>query len=401
MNEELYDELVGNIYEASMDASFWLIFLEKLSEILDSRGTLLYLVDYANRYTLCQSDESSFIRSARMDPSAIQSYDNYYSKVNVWLERSSNLPEGVPVTTGQLYTESDLRKTEWHGDWLVPHNYFRALTGNILKQDTMAVRLTAFRTLHQPNFEDKEIALFGRLMPHLRRACKIHKKFSEIKGAVTAETEVLERLGMGVILFDEEGRALFCNQMAKCIATRSDGFRIESSGRCSAATATATRDLRNLLSAAAFGQPRQGGALGLPKLRSGQTMMAMVTPLPGGSLPLLGRGAAAVLFLSDPDLHPVPDANLLSRCYGLTLAEARLAAALVSGASPNDYSQAQGVSQNTVKTQLKRIFSKTGVQRQAELVKLLLASPATLAPAPDRLEASSKLSALAFTKKKD
>jgi DNA-binding CsgD family transcriptional regulator len=42
-------------------------------------------------------------------------------------------------------------------------------------------------------------------------------------------------------------------------------------------------------------------------------------------------------------------------------------------------SEAQNISPHTARAQLKSIFSKTGVSRQAELVRLILKSVASLA----------------------
>jgi pimeloyl-ACP methyl ester carboxylesterase/DNA-binding CsgD family transcriptional regulator len=61
--------------------------------------------------------------------------------------------------------------------------------------------------------------------------------------------------------------------------------------------------------------------------------------------------------------------------YALTPAEARLTQKLVSGLTLDTYATEQGISLSTVKTQLKAVFSKTGVNRQAELIAALYTSP--------------------------
>jgi DNA-binding CsgD family transcriptional regulator len=56
--------------------------------------------------------------------------------------------------------------------------------------------------------------------------------------------------------------------------------------------------------------------------------------------------------------------------YGLTLAEARVALHVASGRSVADVGAQLKISPNTVKTHLRRVFSKTGVHRQAELASI-------------------------------
>jgi DNA-binding CsgD family transcriptional regulator len=65
-------------------------------------------------------------------------------------------------------------------------------------------------------------------------------------------------------------------------------------------------------------------------------------------------------------------ADLLRRCYGLTPAEARLTMLLLQGHSLKESADFCRVTQNTAKSQLKSIFSKTHVKSQGELIRLLL-----------------------------
>ena len=63
--------------------------------------------------------------------------------------------------------------------------------------------------------------------------------------------------------------------------------------------------------------------------------------------------------------------------HGITRAEARLASMLADGMSMEEAAEALLVSIQTVRSQLKSVFAKTGVTRQAELVALLLSDMLT------------------------
>ncbi len=64
---------------------------------------------------------------------------------------------------------------------------------------------------------------------------------------------------------------------------------------------------------------------------------------------------------------------------GLTPTEARIAQGLAGGARPAAIAGELGVAQTTVAFHMRNLFQKTGTSRQAELVALILASPAPLA----------------------
>lgn len=368
MNSNQYDDLIGKIYDAAVMPALWPAFLEQMSDSFKSLGTALYLVDFASSRATCSSDDHSFIHSVRIDPDAGLSYDRYYSKTNVWFENSRHLPEGKLTTSDRLFPTEELVKTEWYNDWLKPQGFFHAMVGHVLKQDSLAVRLSIFREKQQP-FAAAETALFARLVPHISRSCMMHKKLFEVKSLQATNMELLNRLPNGVILFDEYGQAVFANDAAEALIRVADGFSLNSQRRCLANNISETRVLRQCIAdAAELGQSR---ALSLHRHSSGRPLSAIVVSLQSRPLPFIGTEPVVALFINDPDSPLELDDKLLMQCYGLTLAEAKLAVALLGGQTPGDYAQVQNISQNTVKTQLKQVLAKTGTHRQAELIQLL------------------------------
>jgi DNA-binding CsgD family transcriptional regulator len=67
----------------------------------------------------------------------------------------------------------------------------------------------------------------------------------------------------------------------------------------------------------------------------------------------------------------------LVKFYGFTPTEAKLARLISNGYRLEEASKRMGIGYQTARTHLKRIFSKTGVDRQSELVRLLLTGPAS------------------------
>ena len=80
-----------------------------------------------------------------------------------------------------------------------------------------------------------------------------------------------------------------------------------------------------------------------------------------------------VLIASLMDSNSMSGA-LLAELYDLTKAEQRLALEIVSGKSLNEIATNHNNSIHTLRTQLKTIFSKVGVNRQSELVSTLISS---------------------------
>lgn len=71
------------------------------------------------------------------------------------------------------------------------------------------------------------------------------------------------------------------------------------------------------------------------------------------------------------DTVRAPSASLLDALFDLSPAEARVARSLTEGESVAEIALRTGVSEANVRSQVKAILHKTGLNRQAELVGLL------------------------------
>lgn len=90
-----------------------------------------------------------------------------------------------------------------------------------------------------------------------------------------------------------------------------------------------------------------------------------------GGAPAVRQAAAALLAALDAAERR--GRARLEAEYGLTPAQARLAAHLAAGGALADHADAQGISVATARQHLKQVFEKLGVRRQAELVAMLKA----------------------------
>jgi DNA-binding CsgD family transcriptional regulator len=100
----------------------------------------------------------------------------------------------------------------------------------------------------------------------------------------------------------------------------------------------------------------------------------VVTPFQSSEV-LLGDRPAALVFFSDPDARGGSRASVLCALYSLTPAECRLTGLLVEGCELAAAARQMSMATQTARFHLKSIFRKTGVGRQAELVRLVWGLP--------------------------
>jgi DNA-binding CsgD family transcriptional regulator len=84
----------------------------------------------------------------------------------------------------------------------------------------------------------------------------------------------------------------------------------------------------------------------------------------------------AVVTFFDPDAPRLDSRRQLRDMYGLSAAEADVCWRIANGETPADIAANMGSTRETVRSQIKRIFAKTGTNRQPDLVRLVLLGPA-------------------------
>jgi DNA-binding CsgD family transcriptional regulator len=92
----------------------------------------------------------------------------------------------------------------------------------------------------------------------------------------------------------------------------------------------------------------------------------------------LGERAVAAIYVTDPEQVSEKPEVVLIRLYGLTPAEAKVAALIVRGMSARQAAESLGISYNTIKSHLKGVFAKTGTNGQGDLIRLIVGRAAQM-----------------------
>jgi DNA-binding CsgD family transcriptional regulator len=191
----------------------------------------------------------------------------------------------------------------------------------------------------------------------------IHNRRSSPSVALRA----LDQLCAGVIVTDNTGLVIETNRAAEAIVQLGDGLLIRE-GSLSARRVFETARVAKLIAAAteepsraADGRMVIGRGDGLPPY--------VLAVMPLDAAPVDDKRLAMIIIV-DPARY-VPTEKDLADLFGLSSAEARVAAALMTGKSLASIGATAGVQITTVRTQLRSILRKVGVKRQCDLVRIL------------------------------
>src|SRR5262249_31999166 len=186
--------------------------------------------------------------------------------------------------------------------------------------------------------------------------------------------DTLDGIGASLFFVDASGRLVHANASGQTMLEQGALVRV-SGGRLALSDQGEGQGLCDI-----FGQSQNGsddagaraGALPLTA-RDGKHYVAHVLPLAGGARRQAGAGyeAVAALFVQQASLEMPSPRNVIGKLYKLTPMELRVLFAIVQVGGVPKVAEAMGISTSTVKTHLRRLFAKTGTDRQADLVRLV------------------------------
>lgn len=186
--------------------------------------------------------------------------------------------------------------------------------------------------------------------------------------------DVVNRLPIGVFLFNDAGKMLMMNRLAQIILQQENGLSLRADG-LHAAEEYATKALGKLIQDACAVSSNPAKALRLSRHSAKRPLSVLVASAQPKSYPSNGGPGMAAVFVSDPEMPAAVNEELLSHLYDLTVTEARVAVDLLRGKTARQVAADLGVTINTVRQHLKRVFAKTGAAGQSDLLSLLLRSP--------------------------
>jgi DNA-binding CsgD family transcriptional regulator len=274
----------------------------------------------------------------------------------------------------RIISDSDMERLDIYQDILRPLDLWHAAIMNVHRDAAVLAPMAFMRTRKEGPFGDGELAGLRALAPHFNRALRVTLRLRELEARASALAEMTDRALVALVLTDPFGKIAQANGVARAILAENDGLTLRD-GILRAARSEDCRRLSRLIREAA-GSRRMpmSGVMQVARLSSRRPLALVVSPSRNAASPF-GRSHAVSIAFADPERAPEPDADLIARLYGFTAREAGVAALLLKGLSPSEAAGDLAMSENTVRTHIRHLFDKTGVDRVADLVRLLMQGP--------------------------
>jgi DNA-binding CsgD family transcriptional regulator len=356
-------DLISLVYDAAIDQSLWPNAIEGAGYFVGGAGAGLFCKDIDAQHVMVRH---SF---GIVWPLPVALFRQIYTAaVGHFLAEIEQ-----PVATSDLLPYDELATTQFYQEWARPRGLIDFVSAVLDRSATSVATFGVFR--HQRDgFVDAETRHRMRLIaPHIRRAVLIAGMFDLGLAEAGTFADTLDGLDAGLCLVDAGGRLIHANAAGQAILDAGDILH-DVGGRLVARDAQVNQTLREIFAAAEQGDAALGTrGISVPLFgKDGERYIAHVLPLTSGARRRAGviYTAVAALFVRKAALVS-SRSEVIGKVFKLTPTELRVLLAIVEVGGVPEVAAALGVADTTIRTHIRRLFEKTGVARQADLVKLV------------------------------
>ncbi len=374
LSQEQLSLLIGHIYQGSLEDVSWKETLELLREFLGARFVTLSLV------TKSALRQEATINAGPIAFDQFLQYETEYQKYR----------PNVETRLGEVYTINDwlsLNRAEFgkFNELLEIGGINHYMGAWVCSLDNLDCFIRIMRATDADPFVKEEAHLISLIAPHFARALEIRTRIAQNEVVNQIYADAMDRMAVGGLVIDENGKILVVNEIAGNLMKQRDGLTLVN-GQIRAVSAQDDRQLQTMIRAAladaqaiADGEGRPPAqALSVSRASGARDLGVVVNAVRLGNKMGDRSRTGVTLFIRDPETGVRADPTILKQLFGFTQAESALATQLAKGESLDEAAAELNIRYNTARAHLRSMFAKTGVTRQAELVRILVNGVAPL-----------------------
>jgi DNA-binding CsgD family transcriptional regulator/PAS domain-containing protein len=362
--------IVGAVYDSIADESLWDGTLDQIRVVCDGYLAMLGVLDTetnSTRFSVECGDRRALAPITGIHAS------NY-----------SFLPALPRLELDQTYQMSSIyavqgpeAREQWinsrlNQEWVIPNRIDDCIWLPMVKTPKRIGHLVVITNMDRGEVTAEDLAMMSQLAPHVRRAVTIGDLFEAERGRGEIFGEVIDALHTPVIIVSADLQILFANRSAENMLSEMHVISTRM-GRLEFAYRFAGNAIAHAVETSRRDEFVLGPAgINIPLLRAEVPAVAHVMPLMRRENPhRVSHKAAAAIFFATSGNAPVAAMDAIGALFGLTVAEKNVAAQIALGRNASEIASANGLSENTVKTQIRTLLEKTGAGDQKKLAILI------------------------------
>lgn len=380
MQDDLLD-FVGDIYEASYKPRHWEVVMEKLCLLTQSRSSVLIIENQNSGSRKIISIHGISRILALAYNAGLGRYDNTFSLIKTPVNDVTILPAEELKNNSPSYYQFILK----------PADIGHISAVNLHKDNEIRVGLAVHRSFNAPAYTDKEIRIMQLISPHICRSVLIQRELGNARSEAHSLMSLVSKMPMGMLLIDKYGEVKFCNSVAEFVISKHKGLSLVDN-KLQAHNRENQKQLE-------FALQNVLDVLHSKTEQDKPTVTTVSFSHPQFSFPLVlfisaaeesgrhpmhsGEERYATVYISDPGGKMNISAGQLAEIFALTNAEAQVALCLVNGLKLADIAEHNGTALETVRSQMKAVFNKLGVNTQQDVIRIIIQTMIPLSGSPE------------------
>ena len=362
---ESLSSLIGDIYDAALQSADWPQVLGTICSYVGGVASMIFWQDSAlqtgNRYY-----------SWGDDPHFTRLYFQKYIRLSPVIGIQHLVPIAEAVAVSNLVPQDEMLKSRFYREWMQPQGYFDNVFSLLDRSATSYATFAVARSESEGLVDRATLRRMALLVPHVRRAVLIGKVIDLHQLESARFDSVLDSLPASVFLVDERGAIKHANRQGAAMIAEGCVLSVRH-GRLHAVDEGAQRTLQQLCTATALGDVAAGGQSARLIGQDGEVHVVQLLPLTSGVRREAGHkhSAEVAVFVTRAAIDATSTLEAVAQRYALTPREVQVLHGIVDVGGVPKVAAMLGISDRTVKAHLHAIFDKTGVRRQADLVKLV------------------------------
>lgn len=315
--------------------------------------------------------QTSHIGAAGMTDQMLVEYHAHYSVHDAWVHaavRRSDFGAGAVYRGSELVPRNEMQRTYFARNFLARHGISDVLAAVV--EIGTGEGPTSFVSFHRFRERRPYTAAQARalrtLAPHMRQVLRLHRRLAPRLAVGATLHEIVRRLETPLVFLGADGLIVDRNLAAQAALADAHPWLRERAGRLCLARETGWQEIAPEL------QTLGPDMLVLDLVNDVRRCAALeLMPVQGAATdPFAEHPAVAIASLRRGARNKT---LALRQVHGLSAAEARVAVQLTESRSATEIASAMGLSIATIRSHIAAAMGKLGVERQAQLVSVVLA----------------------------
>lgn len=341
------DETVVSIYSALVGEMSWQQLVEDIAATTASDVATLFYHD-AHRAT------GAITLATGIPDDAMRDYAAHFAPLNPWMKQVAATPICEGIVGERIVAANDFRRSEYYCDFLRGYGQESGVGVTVRRDDGCYFLFSLLSGDTDADRNLERASYLTAIAPHLRRVSGYYRRQANV---------LAEASGIATVTVNEFARVVHASERGAVALGRGEILRIDAGGMVYFTDSEANAAFRQALNMRGDGQA-------VRRCRTGDTEIIFARfGETHGSAIFLG-GAVTIMLDERPMPTPAEASRHIALRHALTTAELRVLEGIVAGYTIAGIAARNGLSRETIRSQLKAIYAKTGTDNQAALVRL-------------------------------